>query len=182
MSLQPIHQLMDDHEWILQVLDKMEKAAEQLLLSGELRLQDWKFFVRFCRDFTDGIHHQKEEGHLFPTLEALSLSMQQGPIACMLGEHEMGRNLIQKLDLALDEYEKDGMSAIQNILDAATNYVALLRNHINKENQILFRMAEQILSLKEKQNLGEAFTKLLSNELNYQFLFSLNQEFERVSV
>lgn len=182
MSIQPIRQLMDDHEWILQVLDKMEKAAQQLEISNNLRLQDWKFFVRFCRDFTDGIHHQKEEGYLFPTLEELSLSMQQGPIACMLGEHEMGRNLIQELDSALDEYERDRAVSIRNILDATTNYVALLRNHINKENQILFRMAEQILSLEEKQNLGEAFTKILSHELNSQFLFSLNQEFERVSV
>ena len=38
-----------------------------------------------------------------------------------------------------------------------TGYVELLRSHIMKENNILFRMADQVLTPAEQENLLSAF-------------------------
>jgi hemerythrin-like domain-containing protein len=43
---------------------------------------------------------------------------------------------------------------------AAMQYVDLLREHIAKENQILFVMAERMLSSSEQLELAEAFEKV----------------------
>jgi hemerythrin-like domain-containing protein len=44
--------------------------------------------------------------------------------------------------------------------DAARSYAALLRQHIDKENNVLFMMAENILSAAEQAELVAAFEKV----------------------
>ena len=64
--------------------------------------------------------------------------MEHGPIACMLGEHDQGRNLIKTAETALANGDCDVFKA-----DTA-KFIDLLRAHIDKENTILYRMADDI--------------------------------------
>ena len=43
---------------------------------------------------------------------------------------------------------------------AARGYAGLLRGHIEKENNVLFMMAERVLSPREQEQLAEDFEKL----------------------
>ncbi len=43
---------------------------------------------------------------------------------------------------------------------AARRYAGLLRGHIEKENNVLFMMAERVLSPREQEQLAEDFEKL----------------------
>ena len=49
--------------------------------------------------------------------------------------------------------------------DAALDYVALLREHIAKENQILFAMAERILSADDQARLSVEFAGVDTNKM-----------------
>src|SRR5262245_63752201 len=85
--------LMDEHRVIEQVLNCLEKLADHCetgeKLDGASALEALEFF----RNFADRCHHGKEEGHLFPLLEARGLSRNRGPTGAMLNEHEEGRLL-----------------------------------------------------------------------------------------
>ena len=48
---------------------------------------------------------------------------------------------------------------------AAVDYAQLLREHIAKENQILFVMAERMLTPAEQQELAAAFDKVETEKL-----------------
>ncbi len=167
--MNPIHQLMEDHEIILEVLQEVEQLALKLQNGGEILPEKWKNFINFVRQFADGIHHAKEEEFLFPALRSAGLSVEGGPIGCMLHEHKMGRYLIGELERGLQRGGENPMEAREKILQNARGYIDLLRSHIQKENQVLFVMAERLLSLSDKQKLKEAFQTLDQGSENQSF-------------
>ena len=175
--MNPIHQLMDDHELILQVLDKMEKSVQQVHTQEKLEREHWEYFIRFFRDFTDGIHHKKEEELLFPVLVKAGIPVEHGPIGCMLSEHDLGRSCIKQIENSLNRYQEGENTALKDLVEAAEEYLQLLRQHIMKENQVLFMMAERLLSISEKNRLGLQFQNLLSEEENQQITKRMQQGF-----
>lgn len=179
--MNPLHQLMDDHELILQVLDKMEMAVQKIKSGDEVNLEHWEYFTSFFRDFADGIHHHKEEQLLFPVLVKAGIPMEGGPIGCMLNEHNLGRDCVRRIQLSLDQYKKGQSLATKDMFEAAEEYLPLLRQHIAKENQVLFMMAEKLLSISEKSRMKTEFESFLSEEGNQKVEQGLRQAFENVA-
>lgn len=134
--------LREEHDLIERALTLLEDASQRLQQGQAVPegFQGW--IVRFIREFADGRHHAKEEDLLFPALEQRGVPRQGGPIGCMLHEHELGRQCVQRMLAALPEAAGDP----REFARAATEYAALLRQHIFKENNVLFVMAERCLS------------------------------------
>ena len=77
----------------------------------------------------------------------------------MLHEHEEGRALVRQMGDAVEgEFRASGAGS--RWAGAARGYAGLLRGHIEKENNVLFMMAERELSLREQEQLAEDFEKL----------------------
>jgi len=96
---------------------------------------------------------------LFPALVAVGVS-QDGPIAVMLHEHEMGRNYVKAMSEAYAAYRARAKSSSQDIMKNAHGYILLLKGHIEKENTVLFVMADSLLSEKRQDELFEGFEKI----------------------
>lgn len=134
--------LREEHEHILEVADAL---AALVKAAGDGR---WDFdafadCVTFIRLFADACHHGKEEDLLFPELEQLGMPRQQGPIAVMLHEHQQGRAFARHMADALDGARAGDAQARATLRNAAAGYVNLIRNHIHKEDNVLFQMADQ---------------------------------------
>ena len=144
--------LKDEHRVIEKVLDAMERQLD--------RPVERDFFekaIDFLRHFADGCHHAKEEDHLFPVLESAGIQREGGPVGCMLHEHEQGRALIGMIAGNLDAAARGEAGACQNLRRAGAAYIALLRQHIFKEDNVLFAMADQALGPQEQQLMRDAF-------------------------
>jgi len=63
----------------------------------------------------------------------------------MLAEHDQGRRFIVGLENANEQYAAGENSFIQDIIENARDYIDLLRQHINKEDNVLYPMAENVL-------------------------------------
>ncbi len=61
----------------------------------------------------------------------------------MLSEHIQGRNFVKGMAENIALYKEGDMPALEQVFINMTGYVNLLRTHISKENNILFRMADQ---------------------------------------
>jgi hemerythrin-like domain-containing protein len=146
--------LKDEHRVIEKVLDAMERQLPRPIDAGFFRQS-----IDFLRNFADGCHHAKEENELFPVLESAGIPRDHGPIGCMLDEHEMGRTLIRSVAANLDAAAKGDESAANALRDAATAYIYMLRQHILKEDQVLFVMAERALGPHEQGLMREAFRR-----------------------
>ena len=118
--------------------------------------------IGFLKEFADKCHHGKEEGMLFPALVAAGMPEHAGPIAVMLAEHAQGRDYIREMDSAV-AFGPDYLTFSY----AARSYSGLLQNHIQKENNVLFPMAEARLGSVKLEQLFESFEEHEKNTIGH---------------
>ncbi|MDE1766904.1 MAG: hemerythrin domain-containing protein [Thaumarchaeota archaeon] len=135
--------LRQDHALIEKVLKAMW-ATIPLLQSGKTIPEPViSQVIDFTKNFTDLCHHGKEEGSLFPELEKKGMSKESGPIAIMLMEHALTRKLAARMEESSKTYVKTGDS--KQLVTDMQEYINHLVQHIWKENNRLFEMAEMAL-------------------------------------
>jgi len=152
-----IQSLMDEHRLIEQVLGALETFADRLETGKTLDRAAVAKFADFFKNFADKCHHGKEEDRLFVEMEKNGFPKEYGPLAVMYSEHVEGRTHVGALAAA-----GEGSGALtamerEQVLAHARAYVPLLRNHILKEDNILYPMALQAIRNEEMDKLGEAF-------------------------
>ncbi len=148
--------LINDHVHILRLTEIM--AA--MVLKESSNIDDFETVVNLIRKFADGFHHAKEEDLLFPLMGEKGYSPQQGPVAVMLHEHVQGRNYVKGMADAIERLRNGDAIAITDIYTNMAGYAHLLQNHISKENNILFKMADQVFSAEEQQSLLVQFAEV----------------------
>ncbi len=156
--------LMGEHRLIERVLAAMHTAAGRLSEGDELRPAFFINTALFSQDFADGCHHKKEEGILFPALIPSGAAAHSGPVGVMLSEHELGRAFIRELRDAAEKWEKGDPSARYAVIQNTLGYVQLLRQHIYKEDNILFPMSETILPMEKQDKAAEDFERVRQEE------------------
>ncbi len=145
--------LKQEHRVIETVLDALEFELAQ---RGVTPAFMWPA-LEFLGAFADGCHHHKEEKHLFPRLEECGVPHENGPIGRMLSEHDTGRALMKRMRTSLVAIEAGECSAEGDFSSAATQYIEHLRQHIAKEDNVLFVMAERVLSGTERAQMAGRF-------------------------
>ena len=140
------------------MLALVSKAANRLEKSEEVERELWVNASDFLKNFADKCHHAKEEKLLFVKMMERGVSGEVGPIAVMLREHEDGRAHVRRIaDLSAGELgKKDSLELIKH----TRGYVELLTQHIQKEDHILYPMANQILTPDDQEYLREGFEKV----------------------
>lgn len=163
--MKPTEELMHEHEIILHMLSGAERLAQSIVTTHTVDTAKVKDVIDFSRHFTDGCHHSKEEKYLFVRLVEKGMPKEQGPIAVMLNEHRMGRELIRQIETALQEYETGKKEENDIVGQSMLRYVELLRAHIAKENNILFPMGDRLLSVDDQQFLEKSFKIVEEQEI-----------------
>lgn len=154
--------LMAEHRAIERMLAVLEAAAQGLESGQHVRPGLFGDAVDFVRNFADRCHHGKEEENLFPRMEAAGVPGAGGPLGVMLLEHDQGREYVAAIANALGAYEGGDHSAARVIAENARGYVRLLRQHIAKEDSVLFPMADRVLSPEDQRELEERFEEIES--------------------
>ncbi len=152
--------LRHEHEAVLKMLEALEQAAQKLEQGGEVPPAVLADLLEFFKIFADQCHHGKEEELLFPLLERKGIPREGGPVGVMLDEHEEGRALVRQMAGAVAEIQSGHADGRIHWAMAARAYAQLLREHIFKENNFLFPMAERVLTPEEQEGLAESFEKL----------------------
>lgn len=155
----PTQILSEEHQVILRMLGCLEVVAQQSGETGQLDIPQARQMLDFFREFADAWHHGKEEKLLFPAMAAAGVPEQGGPVGAMKAEHEMGREGIAAIGQALDGMEQGVENAAQAFRRNAFLYVDLLRGHIQKEDQILFPMADGVVASQELTELVARFSQ-----------------------
>lgn len=133
--------LFTEHELILRALTVLEGLARQVRGGAPLEPAAARRLLDFFADYADRHHHAKEEDVLFPWMTARGFPSQGGPLVVMLEEHREGRSCVQAMNEALGGSAPDAGARFAAV---AERYVDLLRSHIEKENHILFPMADSL--------------------------------------
>jgi len=145
--------LKHEHEAVKIALNVLEKIASTIQRHENPDANDLKEMVDFLILFADKCHHGKEEIYYFPALQKAGIPENGGPIGVMLQEHEQGRLNIQQMKNNVSGHNAD----LNAFADAASSYISLMRNHIEKENNILFMMGDQRLPEETQTELLKKF-------------------------
>ena len=155
----PTQLLSDEHKAVLQKLTALEKVFGNLdkkeAVAAELQELTTFFKVEFW------VHFTKEEEALFPEIETF-MPRNAGPLGVMLMEHEDLRktnDVIQKLPA---EYlgGAGGDATRKTLREQGTHFIQVLRDHINKEDNILFMIANMHLSPQQMDKVAKRFIEI----------------------
>ena len=145
--------LVEDHNHILEALDLIPVYLDKLS-KGELEPRHVERLIEFLSHFADRCHHGKEEDILFPLMERRGAGFWEGPLGVMTCEHGMGRYLLRNARNSVRRYASGDGEALRALRHYLEGYRRLLTQHIDKENNILFPMARQLV--REGEGLEEA--------------------------
>ncbi len=156
----PLEALRMEHEGIRDVLNKFEgylkkAAAAESDENGNNLINRLSEIAAFM-DKDMEIHFKREEEALFPVLGNY-IGVETGPINVMLIEHNHCRDLSADFKVKINGYRQD--KDYKALADAGNSLSRLLSEHEDKEDHILFNMAQMHLTQDEKQNIME---KILS--------------------
>jgi len=140
-----LQMLVNEHENILRLLDLAQNIIDKDELTPDLldKLSDIIFYVK---NYADKYHHAKEENILFEKGQPV-----QTIINVMLAEHERSREYIRA---AVSAIESGNQPQVKQFIG---DYINLLQQHIDKENNILYRFFEKMLTDEDKNEMLHAF-------------------------
>jgi hemerythrin-like domain-containing protein len=151
----PTHLLRHEHRVIHQAMHALEGMCFRMRAGIRVPHDELAKMLDFIRNFADGFHHAKEETHFFPALEQIGIKNENGPLAILRSKHQTERKLLSELSRAVGEYRRDP-AAYENFVSLAFQFKDLLIGHIQQEDTILFRLAEEMMDDQIKDSLNHA--------------------------
>lgn len=156
--------LSEEHRVIERVLKILDEAADKLDSGQAVPAEFFLSAAQFIKGFADGCHHRKEEGVLFPAMEASGIPRQGGPIGVMLAEHEEGRRLTRLMREAAEKTAAGDENEKSNVVKHARLYTRLLHQHIAKEDQVLFPLADRMIPASAQSAVEQEFERVEHEE------------------
>ena len=135
MHTDPIARFEEEHQEMRRALDRLEVAAAALE-QGDAPASALRTAGDVCSFLATFVlqHYENEERALFREIT------EEAPVTPFLEEHRTLRRLETDLEAALN-----GPTPDRDVPPVARALVPLLREHIERENEILFPMARGIL-------------------------------------
>jgi hemerythrin-like domain-containing protein len=138
-------QLSEEHQTILRAIDAILAECTLIEKGKSFDPAYFEMAIDFIKNYADKFHHSKEEDVLFKAMMDNMDQMHCNPIPVMLHDHDDGREHVKEMEEGLRQ--NDHGRAIAN----AKGYCYLLKDHIYKEDNILYPMAEEALDEASKQ-------------------------------
>lgn len=156
-----IRVLMEEHVQIRARLDELESLAGRLA-EGDGDRDELLRSIGALGSALVGAepHHQREESILFVELEARGVT---GPCGVMNAEHVEIRRLKHIVESEPSVLMGDPEASASRLVNAATALVSGLREHIHKENNVLYPMALGVI----REDDVWADMKRRSDEIGY---------------
>jgi hemerythrin-like domain-containing protein len=161
----PTETLKHEHQIILVALGAVEGEMQQIQAGGPVDEERIRQMIDFIQNFADRCHHAKEEKLLFARMAERGLPVDGGPIGVMLQEHDDGRRFVRAAAGALARASAGDADARTVLTTNLLGYVRLLRVHITKEDNILYPMADGILTSADQTELAAAFDQVEAEEM-----------------
>ncbi|QAT40463.1 hemerythrin domain-containing protein [Clostridium sp. JN-9] len=151
-----IEVMVSEHKNISRMLRVIRKYCLKVLNDNNVDYSDFHKIIDFIRNYADKHHHGKEEKFLFVKMvEELKGPADKLVTHGMLVEHDLGRLFIKNLETAVNEVENGNMDARVDVIANAIGYADLLTRHIEKEDNVVYKFAENNLSKSTLQKLEQ---------------------------
>lgn len=151
-----INLMVEEHKNIKLMLKIVRKVAFNIMNGGQVNFDEFDKIIDFIRNYADKHHHKKEEDYLFNKMvEEIGPTAEKVVNQGMLVEHDWGRLFIRRLDEALKDLKEGKEEAKLDIVANAVGYNNLLKDHIHKEDNVIYNFARRQLKAETLEKINE---------------------------
>lgn len=143
-QIHPVQVLLDEHQIIEGVLNAFG-ARLRRRPRGAFPAEWFNEAVSFFRHFVEGCHESREEELIFPRLQ----------VPALLEEHKAGTDYLTQLETSLAAVLRGNGAAVESFRRQGLAYIRFLRQHIDREDEWLHRLALEPLAEEEILRLQE---------------------------
>lgn len=153
----PLHALKHEHRVIEKALRALDGVCARLQWGNHVPSEVLARLADFIRTFADRNHHGKEEIYLFPLLQKHGLVQNGGSLGALTREHQIENELSTEMHRAIEGYRGADPMARQHFIESASKYSRHLLSHIDKEDEIIIRLADELFDEKDLASLSAGF-------------------------
>jgi hemerythrin-like domain-containing protein len=154
--------LMQEHKVILRTLDVLDAIVDSIDVTRKADQSDIDNILDLLRWFADAHHQAKEETILFPALKQAAAN-QDRSLEHLNLEHDQERSLVEDLEADLR------LAKLPEFVARGQRLSSTLRNHIYKEDRILFETVDAVLTAEQDDAVVERLQSF-DTELDKQAL------------
>jgi hemerythrin-like domain-containing protein len=151
--------IRDEHRTISAILHGMEYLVAKIR-KGNKKVDPRVFhaMLYYLDTFSERAHHPKEDLFLFKALRSRGAGA-EALITELEKEHAGGENALRRLAQALNRYEEGGDKEFPGFQRAVERFVGSYRDHMRKEEELLFPLAEELLKEADWAVIDQAFAE-----------------------
>ena len=151
--------LISEHKDIIELLGIMNKIADNIESKNVFYTSDIEDIIEFLDFFIDKSHHSKEE-IFYQELSLQEIDRENVPVSVMLYEHVLTRKYMNDIKSCIENCKVGNNFSVELLAESLVNYIRLINNHISKEENIIFPLANKVLSDEKQNELYQKFKEV----------------------
>lgn len=175
----PTENLTKEHKKINELLDIMSKIALKIKSNDVFYPNDVEEIVDYLIIIIDNNHHGKEDGVFYPELISSGIPKETAPLSIINYEHTTAKRYLKDISSCVVNCKIGNDFSGELLADSLTNYVTVTKNHIQREEEIVFPIANEVLSVEKQNEILQRFDEIeqrnISNSFNDHFNKLLNK-------
>lgn len=157
MSIRTTEHLRNEHRQAMRLLAAFRRYLQELRASDVKDSREPSGLLDFLAESLFQKHEEKEEGVLLPELAREGLSWSDGALARIRQDHRQGRYLFRALRQAMRQQEEWSADDRAHFLSVASTWVDFTREHMQREEQIIFPYLDSRISDETDRELLRQF-------------------------
>lgn len=149
--------IRDEHRSIAAILHGIEYLVDKVRArKAKINPRVFSAMIYYLDTFSERMHHPKEDSYLFSAMRSRG-GEAAAIVADLEREHAAGGDTLRRLEQSLLRYEEGGEKEFPAFAEAVAKFVRDYRDHMRKEEDIAFPLAERLLSASDWQAIDRAF-------------------------
>ena len=149
--------IRDEHRSISAILHGMEYLVDRVRTrKAKIDPRVFSAMIYYLDTFSERMHHPKEDRYLFKAMRSRG-GEAATVVADLEKEHAAGGEALKRLEQSLVRYEEGGDKEFPAFAEAVAKFVREYRDHMQKEESVVFPLAQRILSTADWQAIDRAF-------------------------
>jgi len=157
--MSPTDNLKSEHNDIKELLKIMSKIAENIKSNDVFYTSDIEDIIDFLKFFIDKSHHGKEEIY-YSKLESFGVLRDTELLNVILFEHTLTRNYLKDIYTCVENCKIGNNFSGEMLAESLINYVNVINNHMQKEEDVVFPFADRNLSDEKQNEIYKEFEKV----------------------
>ena len=153
--MKPTEDLKYEHKAITLMLNVMSNISKNIKEKKVFYTNDVEKIVDFLTVYVDKCHRNKEEAVFYPALLLSKHPFKN--IGMIINEHSMGKGYLDEIMCCVVSCKLGSSFSGERIADCMINYVQLIQNHIQKEENDYFPEANKALSDEAQHEISKQF-------------------------